>query len=578
MIKVIKYETVGTFPNSRRKGNFLVGESTVSYGPTDTTGFYNGIEPIEGGYTLYLAKETQGPSIFSFNTGSDLLDFCNTSLGANQTTVFGAIDWINEQSNYFVDPNYFEFTVKTDNTGVSTSTQFKLPLVSSGTINFLIDWGDNSTDTITTFNQAQTTHTYSSAGTYTIKISGIIKGFQFNNGGDRLKFLEVKNWGCLNLNVAASFFNCTNMSCTAVDAPRVTTTSFYRMFSGCNAFNGPIGNWDISTVTSLQETFQTTAIFNQSVNNWNTSNVTNMNRTFGGALLFNQPLNNWNTSKVIDMGVIFGGTFGGPGARAFNQDIGSWDTSKVTSFAFMFNGAFAFNNGNSSSINNWKTSLVTNMQEMFRSCGQFNQPIGDWDTSNVTQMYGMFIGTSKFNQNIGNWNTSKVTNMGDMFTFNAFNNGGSPSIANWDTSNVTQMFRTFYHTSINQPIGSWNVGKVTNMDNMFRATPFNQPIGDWDVSKVTNFSSMWWSNSAFNQDIGNWNPIAATTFASFLANRSINISSANLDSIYINWSQRSLKSNVSANFGGAKYSSAGAAGRSTLINTFGWTIVDGGEA
>lgn len=151
MIKVIKYAADGTFPDSRRKGNFLVGESTVAYGPTSTTGFYNGITPPEGGYTLYLAKETQGPSIFVFNTGTELLDFCNSSLGSEQSTIFGVIDWINEQSNYFVDPNYFEFTAKTDNSGVSSSTQFKLPLISSGSINF------------TSFMAAKTAATYSAS-------------------------------------------------------------------------------------------------------------------------------------------------------------------------------------------------------------------------------------------------------------------------------------------------------------------------------------------------------------------------------------------------------------------------------
>ena len=34
MIKSIKFQTDGTSSNTRRKGNFLVGESTVAYGPT----------------------------------------------------------------------------------------------------------------------------------------------------------------------------------------------------------------------------------------------------------------------------------------------------------------------------------------------------------------------------------------------------------------------------------------------------------------------------------------------------------------------------------------------------------------
>jgi len=577
VIKVIKTQAEGTFPNARRKGNFLVGESTVGYGPTETTGFYNGITPVEGGYTLYLSKEIQGPAIYSFANGTDLLNFCNSSLGANQTTIFGVIDWINGQNNYFVDPNYFEFTVKTDNSGVSTSTQFKLPLVSTGAVNFLVNWGDNSTDTITTFNQAQTTHTYSTAGTYTIKIAGILKGWQFNNGGDRLKFLEVKNWGCLNVDAAAAFYGCSNMTCTAVDSPRVTVTSFFRQFRDCSAFNGEIGNWDISTVTSFQDIFFGCSVFNRSINNWNTSNVTTMQNAFTAAIAFNQPIGNWNTSKVTNMAQMFAGFFGTQSAVVFNQDIGSWDVSKVTNMFGMFRGANAFNNGGSPSINNWNTSSVTSFQQMFEQARFFNQPIGNWNTSNVTGMYGMFIAADRFNQNIGSWNTSKVTDMADLFLFaGAFNNGGSPSISSWDVSKVPNMFRLFYISAFNQPIGNWNVGNVTNMSDMFRSTPFNHPIGSWDVKKVTNFSSMWWTQNQFDQDIGAWEPIAATNFSNFMS-RTKNLSPENLDSIYINWSTLNLKSNVSISFGSSKYTSAGAAGRAKLVNDFGWTIADGGQ-
>ena len=390
MIKVIKYASDGTFPDSRRKGNFLVGESTVAYGPTSSTGFYNGITPPEGGYTLYLAKETQGPSIFSFDTGTELLDFCNNSLGSDQSTVFGVIDWINDQSNYFVDPNYFEFTAKTDNSGVSTSTQFKLPLVSNGTINFLVDWGDNSTNTITSFNQAETTHTYSSAGTYTIKIAGNLKGWQFNGGGDRLKFLEVKKWGCLNLSVGAAFTSCSNMTCTAVDSPRITSTSFVSMFSGCNAFNGNIGNWDVTTVTNMDNMFFNSLTFNNggspSINNWDVSNVTSMSQGFRNAQLFNQPIGGWNVGKVTTMWTMMQQTY------SFDQELSSWNTGSVTSMHGLF-AASKFNKN----ISNWNTSKVTSVSYMFSKewYQQYTNPVGDWDISSLTSA-GVFMNTGSF--------------------------------------------------------------------------------------------------------------------------------------------------------------------------------------
>ena len=49
-------------------------------------------------------------------------------------------------------------TTKTS-AGSSTSTQVKLPLVSAGTYNFTVSWGDGSQSTITAWNQAEVTHT-----------------------------------------------------------------------------------------------------------------------------------------------------------------------------------------------------------------------------------------------------------------------------------------------------------------------------------------------------------------------------------------------------------------------------------
>ena len=76
-------------------------------------------------------------------------------------------------------------------TGSSANDQIKLPLVSSGSYNFLVDWGDGQTDTITSPTDVAVIHTYSLSGVYTINITGTIVGWQFNDDGDRLKLLEI---------------------------------------------------------------------------------------------------------------------------------------------------------------------------------------------------------------------------------------------------------------------------------------------------------------------------------------------------------------------------------------------------
>ena len=47
-----------------KRNNFLIGvDTSLVYGPTSTTSFWNGITPPSGGYTVYEQKASQGPSI-----------------------------------------------------------------------------------------------------------------------------------------------------------------------------------------------------------------------------------------------------------------------------------------------------------------------------------------------------------------------------------------------------------------------------------------------------------------------------------------------------------------------------------
>ena len=77
------------------------------------------------------------------------------------------------------------FTCKWDTTQAGSSNDtVVLPLVSNGSYNFQVDWGDGIRETITTWNQSEKTHQYTSTGIYEVRIIGGISGWQFNNGGD----------------------------------------------------------------------------------------------------------------------------------------------------------------------------------------------------------------------------------------------------------------------------------------------------------------------------------------------------------------------------------------------------------
>ena len=224
------------------------------------------------------------------------------------------------------DVSTFVFTVDTTQSGVSASNQFTLPLTTSTGLDCIVYWGDGTNDRITDHTAPEVTHTYPSGGTYTIRIGGSLLGWKFDNGGDCLKMGEIQKWGSLNISTDRGFYGCENMTCTATDAPLITTTSLTRCFENCTNFNGEIGNWDVSSVTSMFRMFRICTNFNGAIGNWDVSNVNSMSSTFYYATSFNQDISNWNTSSVTDMQNML------DNADSFNQDISTWDINQVAYF------------------------------------------------------------------------------------------------------------------------------------------------------------------------------------------------------------------------------------------------------
>ena len=423
-----------------------------------------------------------------------------------------------------VNNNLFISTWDTTNitSGSSNSNQITLPLESSGTYNFIVDWGDGTSDTITQYNQAEVTHTYLNEGIYEIKINGTITGFRFNNLGDRNKLLDISNYGSLNLgNNGGYFYGAENFQISATDTLDLSgTLRFSEIFRGAKSFNSNIENWDTSQVQFMNGAFLDAQSFNQPLNNWDTSSLWFIRDIFRGATSFNQDLDNWDVSRVTDFALIFFG------AHNFNGDISTWDTSKATSFYQTFRDAYKFN----SSINDWDTSNVETMFYMFRLAKSFDQPLDKWDTSSVVDMAYVFEGAHNFSQDLGSWDTSSVTNMGGMFIDARVNFDAS----NWDTSSVTNMAHMFKGVSeFNQDLESWDTSSVTNMAGMFAYTSFNGNIATWDTSKVTDFGGMFHAAGIFNQDLSNWDissVVNCNGFDSWTSSSWLRTSKPNFDS------------------------------------------------
>ncbi|MCP4210277.1 MAG: BspA family leucine-rich repeat surface protein, partial [Halieaceae bacterium] len=309
----------------------------------------------------------------------------------------------------------FVTTWQTDKPGTAASDSITIP-IGAGDTDFTVFWGDG---TSTDYTGGPATHTYASAGTYTVAIVGDFPGVNFNGGGDGDKLLSVEQWGNIawqDLNDA--FEGAENLVINASDAPDLSgVTDLSAMFRGATSINQDLNNWDTSSVTNMSYMFSWATAFNQDISDWNTSSVTDLSNMFRGANAFNQDISGWDTSSVINMASMFQDS-------AFNQDLSGWDTSSVTNMSYMFRWNSAFNGD----LSGWDTSSVTQMREMFRAASAFNGDLSGWETLNVNNMDSMFDSAVAFNQDIGGWDISDVTTMASML------DGAGLSVGNYDAT------------------------------------------------------------------------------------------------------------------------------------------------
>jgi len=389
--------------------------------------------------------------------------------------------------------NPFIIEVDTTESGVSNSDQFEF----TGALgDYDVVAKQNGTQ-VATFNDlsGEQTITLPSSGIYVLEITPkFTNGFnriQFNNGGDKLKITDIKQWSNIVWSTfERAFLGCENMLVTATDVP------------------------NLSSVTDMRYMFVIATSANPDTSNWDVSSVTDMNRMFQGA-------------------------------SSANPDVSNWDVSSVADMQYMF---FLASSANPDTLN-WDVSSVTDMNRMFYEASSANPDTSNWDVSSVTDMNRMFFSASIANPDVSNWDVSNVTNMNSMFHSAS---SANPDVSNWDVSNVTSMNRMFRNTSIANP-----------------------DVSNWDVSSVTDMGYMFYNTSIANPDTSNWDVSSVTTMYAMFNNS--NLSVENLTACYENWSQLTLQQNVSFGAQGIKYNASGQAGRDILVNTYNWTITDGGQ-
>lgn len=456
---------------------------------------------------------------------------------------------------------------------------------------------------------------------------------------DRNKLIEIKKFGNnFTINNNAAFIGCENLQITAIDAPIIATTDMGLTFQACTAFNSninhwnmtgvttmnsmfyraynfnqPLNSWDTSTVTNMSGMFYDANLFNQPLDNWNTGSVTNMSSMFRYAYNFDQPLNSWNTSNVTNMGLMFAYTnFNQPlnswsvynvinmahmfnGAASFNQPLDMWDVSSLQNMSYMFANTVAFN----SSLDNW-TPQASDAMNMFENAQAFNGSMLNWDfsLSGGANLTAMFLNAPVFNQPLDSWNTSNVYVTDSMFqNATSFN---QPVIFN-DVINANYMF--YGATAFNQLVTMPSVQESNNMfegatnfntpvimgpsymSYMFsNCTSFNQSLHPNFLSNVYNMSYAFTGASLFKQDVSLDQFIAYNSFnfyADHFVDETTAFTSTEVDLMYNGWLNTIVDFGYAPfgylDIGTLQYTTASSASRQSLIDDYGWTILDGGQ-
>jgi len=169
---------------------------------------------------------------------------------------------------------------------------------------------------------------------------------------------------------------------------------------------------------------------------------------------------------------------------------------------------------------------------------------------------------------------SNVVNMRYMFYI--INRNADPLVTDWDTSNVTNMNNLFRNIDAeNLDVSNWDVRQVTNMNNIFQGNKGNPDVSNWDVSSLVQATSMFRNARNANPNCKDWTPTSLVDGSNMFTGT--NMSIQNLTDVYTNWSQLTLQQNAVFGAADTQYFESGQAGKDILVNTYNWTITDGGQ-
>ena len=503
----------------------------------------------------------------AFHAGNS--NYCSSAAVAARASMATADSWEITDGGPLCSPgDDFITTWKTDNPGTSGPASIMVPMVGGP---YEVDWGDGAG--FSQFDLSDSaTHTYGTAGIYTIRVRGIYDSIFFNSADDKDKILSIDQWGSNRWQTMNRAFDGAGfLQIRATDIPDfVSVTAMPYMFNDATLVNPDTSDWDVTSLTDAGHMFAgvslSTGNYERLLINWAAKDLKpgvnfdggNSNYcssaavaarasmeasdgwviTDGGSLCSptDDFVSTWQTDKPGDSNdtsievPIVGGPYEadwGDGA-GFSESGLSGPANHTYAAAGtytirirgVYDSIFFNDTGDKEkilSVDQWGTNQWKSMKEAFHGAYNLQVPAIDIpDFSALRDMSAMFYFAISANPDSSNWDTSSVTDMSEMFSST---DTADPDTSNWDTSAVTNMSYMFSDAiSANPDTSNWNASAVTNMSYMFSdAVSANPDTSNWNTSAVTNMDSMFAGASSANPDTSGWTTSRVIDMSSMFA-------------------------------------------------------------
>lgn len=236
--------------------------------------------------------------------------------------------------------NYFVF----DTSKVSGTTTVILQNYRAGDTTAwdgLTDWGDGTIDN-------NTSHTYASDGTYTVKTKYMINNESLISYDD----------GFGDNNTEKMLVECTNVN-------NNITKMIYLFYNCRNLLSVDLSRFSVNNVTNMKSMFNfCKSLVSVNFYNFDTSKVTDMSYMFSSCeSLISIDLSSFNTSNVITMENMFISC-----ESLISLDLSSFNTSNVTRMLYMFSNCYALTHLNISNFDTNNTIGSSGTFFMFGYC------------------------------------------------------------------------------------------------------------------------------------------------------------------------------------------------------------------